>query len=98
MRVFPNDDYVAVVLDKPESITEGGIVLPENAQRPTDLPISGTVMCVGPGRWEGATRIPVEFKAGARVILVPYAGYNYVHEETLLRIVKSSDILACLAE
>lgn len=98
MRIFPNDDYVAVVLDNQESVTEGGIVLPQSVQRDPDVPLLGTVMCVGPGKQEGLDRIPTGFKAGERVLLTAFSGYNHVFENVLLRLVKASDILASFAE
>ena len=72
--VEPLMDWILVYKNAQVEKTAGGIHIPEVSQ---DLPIIGTLMSVGPGRfyseglWHGTT-----VKAGDRVVFSPYAGYE----------------------
>lgn len=51
MTIKPHRDHVLILPDAKGGTTPGGIVIPEHWGPP---PGSGTVIKVGPGRWNGA--------------------------------------------
>lgn len=64
--IKPLGSRVFVKLDEKVDKTEGGIFLPDVAQRKQQ---SGTVIAVGPGGWqEDGTRAKVESVVGQRVL------------------------------
>mgnify|MGYP000907586021 CR=1 FL=1 len=67
--VQPLFDRVLIRKEEPkESMTPGGIYVPESAKK-GDAPKLGTVMAVGPGRFDNnGNRIPVSVSVGMRVI------------------------------
>ena len=55
-----------------EEVTASGLVIPDTAK---EKPQEGEVLAVGPGRLdEDGKRIPMEVKAGDRVLYSKYAG------------------------
>ena len=67
----PLHNLVTVVVDQKETMTSGGLVLPDNFQ---DVFITGAVRAVGPGRWcEGAPhRIVPDVEPGDRVLVAQH--------------------------
>ena len=53
MTLKPTDDNILVLPDLPPTMSKGGIILPDSARAKT-RPCTGTVMAVGPGRWQQA--------------------------------------------
>lgn len=72
----PLHDVVIVQFQQPPEKSEGGVILPDSAQR---RPEEGVVVAVGPGNvaWSG-TSIPVGCKRGDRVRFQPQAFGNQV--------------------
>lgn len=64
MHVRPLLDWMVVKLEPLPNETPGGIFLVPSAAERVRM---GTVLRVGPGRWEGAVRVPVGVKPGDRV-------------------------------
>ena len=71
-----------------------GIIIPDSAK---EKPEEGTVVAVGPGRFENGARVPMQVKEGDRVMFskygydeVKYQGDEYyiVSESSLLAIIK----------
>lgn len=89
MSIRPTGITVLVRRDPPEEVTKGGIVIPGVAQQWAE---SGTVLAAGPGRKSMKTgkHLPLDVKAGDRVMFPYSAGEEIEHEgETLLLIWES---------
>ena len=72
MKIKPMNDRVLVTRVEEEQKTAGGIIIPDTAK---EKPQEGEVVAVGPGkRDEGGRRIPLEVKAGNRILFGKYAG------------------------
>ena len=79
-------DYVIIRADKPEEVTNGGIIVPQSAQNIDGLVHTGTIVAAGPGDGD----FPMTVKVGDRVIFgrsrsnrFEVDGYEYdiSHEE-----------------
>ncbi|HET7010215.1 MAG TPA: co-chaperone GroES [Anaerolineales bacterium] len=96
LNMKPLADRLVVKPLEQEEVTPSGIVLPETAK---EKPQKGEVLAVGPGaRDEDGKRIPMELKAGDKVLFAKYAGTEIKVEGEKLLILRESDILAVLAE
>jgi len=72
--------------------SKGGIILPDTAK---EKPQEGEVIAVGPGKLsKHGNRIPLEVKAGDRVIYSKFGGTEIKLNEEKLLIMPESDILA----
>ena len=79
-------------MEQEEVTTSSGLILPDTAR---EKPQEGEVVAVGPGRiTEEGNRIPMEIKAGDRVIYSKFAGTEYKEGDNEYLIVRESDILA----
>ena len=77
-----------------ESITAGGIVLPETAK---EKPQKGNVLAIGPGdRNDAGERIPLDVQVGDVVLFAKYSGTEIKYDGKKLLILRESDILAIL--
>ena len=71
-KISPLGDRVLVKPAEREETTSSGIVLPDTAK---EKPQEGTVLAVGTGRvLEDGTKVPMEVKAGDKVLYGKYAG------------------------
>ncbi|KAH7700392.1 chaperonin [Aphelenchoides avenae] len=87
----PFFDRVLVERLAPEVKTKGGIMIPEKAQGKV---LEGTVVAAGPGaRAEDGKTIPIQLKAGDRVLLPEYGGQKVVIEEKEFHIFREGDII-----
>lgn len=72
MTLKPLNNKIVVVAKDKETVTPGGIILPDTAQEP---PRQGTVVAVGPGRiLDNGQRAPVEVDPGDVVVYSRYGG------------------------
>ena len=87
----PLHDRVVVRRIAAEEKTKGGIIIPDTAQ---EKPQEGEVIAVGPGgRDENGKLIPIDLKAGNRVLFGKWSGTEVKIEGEDLIIMKESDIL-----
>ena len=92
VNLTPMGDNVLVQRLEAESITAGGIVLPESAK---EKPREGTVMAVGEGRiLDDGTRRAMQVKVGDRIIFSSYAGTEIEVSGEDFLIVREDEILA----
>jgi chaperonin GroES len=70
-RMRPLRDRVIVQRIKEEEKTKGGIIIPDTAK---EKPQEGKVVAVGPGRQEDGKVIPLDVKAGDRILFGKYSG------------------------
>jgi chaperonin GroES len=91
----PLHDRVVVKRIDAEAKTKGGIIIPDTAQ---EKPSQGEIVAVGPGgRDESGKIIPIEVKAGDRVLFGKWSGTEVRLEGEDLLIMKESDIMGILA-
>jgi chaperonin GroES len=78
-----------------EEKTAGGLIIPDSAK---EKPAEGEVVSVGAGaRDESGARIPMDIKAGDKVLFGKWSGTEVkINDEDLL-IMKESDILGILS-
>lgn len=94
MKFRPLHDRVVVRRVDEEAKTAGGIIIPDTAK---EKPMQGEVIAVGPGgRDEAGKLVPLEVKAGDRVLFGKWSGTEVkINGEDLL-IMKESDVLGIL--
>ena len=91
----PLHDRVVVKRIDAENKTKGGIIIPDTAK---EKPSEGEVIAVGPGgRDEAGKLIPIDLKAGDRVLFGKWSGTEVKIDGVDLLIMKESDILGILA-
>ena len=88
----PLEDRVVVEPKEAESVTAGGIVLPDNAKEKQQR---GTVIAVGPGKLlDDGTRAELSVAVGDEVIYGKYAGNDITVDGKDINILREEDILA----
>jgi len=94
MNVRPLHDRIIVHrLDEGEQ-RSGGIIIPDSAK---EKPQQGTVMAAGNGRSkDGAKRVPLDVKAGDRVIFGKYSGQEIKLDGKDYFIMKEDEVLAVI--
>jgi chaperonin GroES len=96
MKFRPLHDRVVVKRIDAEEKTAGGIIIPDTAK---EKPQQGEVVAVGPGgRDEAGKLIPIDVKAGDRVLFGKWSGTEVKIEGVEYLIMKEGDIMGVLAE
>jgi chaperonin GroES len=96
MSFRPLGDRVLVRRVEEEAKTKGGIIIPDTAK---EKPQEGEVVSVGPGaRDEDGKRIPMDVKAGDRILFGKWSGTEVKIDGEDLIIMKESDILGLLEQ
>ena len=91
----PMGDRVIIRPAAQESVTTGGIFLPDTAQ---ERPQQGEVVAAGPGRvLRNGKRIDMDVKAGDQVIYSKFAGTEVEVKDEELLVLGANDILAIIA-
>ena len=94
MKFRPLHDRVVVRRVEEDSKTAGGIIIPDTAK---EKPMQGEVVAVGPGaRDETGKVVPLDLKAGDRVLFGKWSGTEVTIDGKELLIMKESDILGVL--
>ena len=93
VAIKPLEDRIVVQAVEAETTTASGIVIPDTAK---EKPQEGTVLAVGPGRFEDGNRVPLDVKVGDRVLYSKYGGteVKYGGEEYL--VLSARDVLAVI--
>jgi chaperonin GroES len=92
-RVRPLHDRVIVKRIEEEEKSRGGIIIPDSAK---EKPQEGQVIAVGPGRHEDGKVIPLDVKAGDRVLFGKYAGTEVKLNGEEHLILREEDILGVM--
>lgn len=96
LKVRPLADRVVIEPLEAEDKSKGGIILPDTAK---EKPLQGKVVAVGKGKTdENGKIIPLEVKAGDRVLYGKYAGTEVTLDGNEYIILKEEDILAVFEE
>lgn len=91
MKLRPLHDRVLVRRILADEKTAGGIIIPETAQ---EKPMEGEIVSVGNGnRDETGKIIPLDVKAGDRVLFAKWAGTEVKIGGEELIVMKESDIM-----
>lgn len=94
MNIKPLGDKVVIRPVKIEEKTQSGIVLPGSAQ---EKPHQGEVVAVGSGLLNAeGIRVPLEVKAGDRVVYGKFGGTEVKFEDQEYIIIAEKDILVVL--
>ena len=94
MKFRPLHDRIALRRLEDEEKTKGGIIIPDTAK---EKPQEGEVVAVGPGaRDEAGKLIPIDLKAGDRVLFGKWSGTEVKIDGDELLIMKESDVMGVL--
>ena len=96
MNLKPLSDRVVVRRVDSDSVTAGGIFIPDNAAEKAD---QGTVLAVGPGkRTEQGEVIALDVVAGDQVLFGKFSGQTVKVDGEELLILKEDDILGVITK
>jgi chaperonin GroES len=92
--IRPLSDRVVVKPLPSEEVTKSGIVLPDTAK---EKPQQGEVVAVGSGKLlENGQRVPIDLKAGDKVLFSKYAGNEVKIDDVEYLILREMDILGVI--
>ena len=94
VTIKPLEDRIVVQANEAETTTASGIVIPDTAK---EKPQEGTVVAVGPGRFDdNGSRVPLDVAVGNTVLYSKYGGteVKYAGEEYL--VLSARDVLAVI--
>ncbi|MCZ7661005.1 MAG: co-chaperone GroES [Xanthobacteraceae bacterium] len=96
MKFRPLHDRVVVKRIEAEEKSAGGIIIPDTAK---EKPQQGEITAVGPGgRDESGKLIPIDVKAGDKVLFGKWSGTEVKIDGVEYLIMKESDIMGVLVE
>ncbi len=94
MKIRPMNDGVLVLRVEEKQKTVGGIIIPDSAK---EKPQEGKVVGVGPGKMgDDGKRIPMDVKAGDRILFSKYGGTEIKIDNVEHLFMKEDDILGVL--
>ena len=94
LKFRPLHDRVVVKRIDAEEKSAGGIIIPDTAK---EKPSQGQIVAVGPGgRDEAGKLVPLDVKAGDRVLFGKWSGTEVKIDGHDLLIMKESDIMGVL--
>jgi chaperonin GroES len=94
VQVAPLHDRVLVRRFEEKEIAKGGIIIPDTAK---EKPQEGEVIAVGAGKIEKGKRVPLDVKAGDRILFGKYTGNDITLDDHQYLILREEDILAKLS-
>jgi len=94
MKLKPLNDRVLVKRLEEETVTAGGIIIPDSAK---EKPMKGEVIAVGPGKLaEDGKRAALNVAAGDKVLFNKYAGTEIKVDGVEHLMMREDDILAVI--
>jgi chaperonin GroES len=94
MKFRPLHDRVVVRRLEGEEKSKGGIIIPDTAK---EKPQEGEVIAVGPGaRDESGKLVPLDVKAGDRILFGKWSGTEVKLDGEELLIMKESDVMGVI--
>ena len=96
MKFRPLQDRILLKRIEAEAKSAGGIIIPDTVK---EKPSQGEVVAVGPGgRDEAGKLIPIDIRAGDRVLFGKWSGTEVKIDDHDYLIMKESDIMGVLVE
>lgn len=95
VKIKPLEDRILVQSLEAEQTTASGLVIPDTAK---EKPQEGTVVAVGPGRFDDGVRVPMDIKVGDVVLYSKYGGTEIKHGGEEYLVLSARDILAVIAK
>ena len=96
MKFRPLHDRVVVKRIDAEEKSAGGIIIPDTAK---EKPSQGEIIAVGPGgRDEAGKLVPLDVKAGDRILFGKWSGTEVKLDSVDYLIMKESDVMGVLQE
>ena len=92
-KIAPLADRVVVKALEESETMRGGLYIPDTAK---EKPQQGEIVAVGPGRFEDGKRVPMDVKAGDKVLYGKYSGTEVTVDGEQLLILRESDVLAII--
>ena len=94
MKIRPLHDRILVKRLEEQEVRRGGIIIPDTAK---EKPQEGKVIAAGNGRvTEDGKKIPLDVKAGDRILFGKYSGNEVKIEDEEYLIIREEDVLAIL--
>ena len=94
ISVKPLGDRLLVRRPEEDEVVKGGIIIPDTAK---EKPQEAEVIAVGPGRRDDKGElVPIEVKAGQRILLGKYSGTEVEIDDEDYLIVREDDILGII--
>ena len=93
-KVNPLSDRVVIRAMEETETMRGGLYIPDTAK---EKPQQGEIIAVGPGKFEEGKRVPMEVKAGDKVLYGKYSGTEVTIDNQQYLILRESDILAIIS-
>ena len=93
VNITPLHDRVLVRRLEEKETAKGGIIIPDTAK---EKPHEGEVIAVGAGKIEKGHRIPLDVKAGDRVLFGKYAGTEIKIDGEDFLIMREEEVLGIL--
>ncbi len=91
MKFRPLHDRVLIRRIDEADKTKGGIIIPDTAK---EKPMEGEIVAAGPGaRNESGTIVPLDVKAGDRILFGKWSGTEIKMDGEELLIMKESDVM-----
>jgi chaperonin GroES len=94
VNITPLHDRVLVKRIEDKETVRGGIIIPDSAK---EKPQEGEVVAVGAGKIEKGARVPLDVKAGDRILFGKYSGSEIKIENEEYLILREDEILAKLS-
>lgn len=91
----PLEDRIVVKPGQEQETTVSGIVIPDTAK---EKPQEGSVVAVGPGRFDDGERVPLDIKVGDTVIYSKYGGTEVKVKGEEYLILSARDVLAVVTK
>ncbi len=96
MKVRPLHDRIVVRRITPQEKTAGGIIIPDTVQ---EKPMEGEVIAAGPGaRNEHGALVPLDVKAGDRVLFGKWSGTEVKLDGEDFLIMKEGDLMGVIVD
>jgi chaperonin GroES len=96
MNLRPLHDRILIERIEEKEQIKGGIIIPDSAK---EKPQEGKVVAVGNGkRLENGTTVPLDVKAGDRILFGKYAGSEIKVEDNEYLILREDEVLAVIED
>ena len=93
VNVTPLHDRVLVKRIEEKETVRGGIIIPDTAK---EKPQEGEVVAVGAGKIEKGERVPMDVKAGDRILFGKYSGSDIKMDGVEYLIMREDEVLGVL--